>query len=65
MHDTPQSALAALAPYQRSPTFAFIDPDGLDHAKQQVTDLFGSTEWRPILDGRRSGALDAECTATS
>jgi hypothetical protein len=29
---------------------------------QQVTDLFGSTEWRPILDGRQSGALDAERT---
>ncbi len=24
--------------------------------------LFGSTEWRPILDGRQSDALDAERT---
>jgi three-Cys-motif partner protein len=107
VHDTLQSALASLAPYRWSPTFAFIDPDGvearwellevlaahkarrrrkvelflllvspqivrvvndsldphdLEHAEQQVTDLFGSAEWRPILKGRRSGALDAERT---
>jgi three-Cys-motif partner protein len=107
VHDALQSALAAIAPYRWSPTFAFIDPDGvearwellkalaahkppsrtkvelflllaspqirrvvndsldppdLEHAEQQVTDLFGSTEWRPILDGRQSGALDAERT---
>jgi three-Cys-motif partner protein len=107
VHDALQSALAALAPYRGSPTFAFIDPDGVEarwellealaahkppsrtkvelflllaspqivrvvnnrlgpsalgHAEQQVTDLFGSTEWRPILDGRQSGALDAERT---
>jgi hypothetical protein len=39
-----------------------LDPDDLKHAEQQVTNLFGSTEWRPILDGRQSGALDAERT---
>ncbi|MGB6162401.1 MAG: three-Cys-motif partner protein TcmP [Pseudonocardiaceae bacterium] len=107
VHDSMQPALAALAQYRRSPTFAFIDPDGvaarwellealathktplqtkvelflllaspqivrvvndsldpsdLEHAEKQVTDLFGSTEWRAILDGRQSGALDAERT---
>lgn len=107
VHDALRSALGALAPYRWSPTFAFIDPDGvearwellealaahkapgqtkvelflllaspqvvrvvndsldpddLQHAEQQVTNLFGSTQWRPILDGRRSGALDAEHT---
>jgi three-Cys-motif partner protein len=107
VHDALQSALAALAAYRRSPTFAFIDPDGvearwklleslathkaptstkvelflllaspqivrvvndsldphdLEHAKQQITELFGSTDWRPILNGRQSGALDAERT---
>jgi three-Cys-motif partner protein len=107
VHDALRSALGALAPYRWSPTFAFIDPDGvearwellealaahkasgqtkvelflllaspqvvrvvndsldpddLQHAEQQVTNLFGSTQWRPILDGRRSGALDAERT---
>lgn len=39
-----------------------LDPHDLKHAEQQVTDLFGSAEWRPILNGRRSGALDAERT---
>ncbi|MGH3775422.1 MAG: three-Cys-motif partner protein TcmP [Pseudonocardiaceae bacterium] len=107
VHDALRSALVSLAPYRRSPTFAFIDPDGvearwqllaslaahkapgqtkvelflllassqivrvvndsldpddLEHAERQVTDLFGSTEWRAILDGRQSGALDAERT---
>jgi three-Cys-motif partner protein len=107
VHDALQSALAALAPYRWSPTFAFIDPEGVEarwellealaahkaprqtkvelfllpaspqimrvvndslnphdqkHAEQQVTRLFGSTAWRPVLDGRRSGALDAERT---
>lgn len=107
VHDALPSALAALAPYRRSPTFAFIDPDGvearwellemlathkapsttkvelflllaspqirrvfhdglepdeLEHAEQLVTNLFGSVEWGPILDGRQSGALDAEHT---
>ncbi|MGH3766767.1 MAG: three-Cys-motif partner protein TcmP [Pseudonocardiaceae bacterium] len=102
VHDALRSALETLAPHRRAPTFAFIDPDGiearwellevlaahkvagtkvelflllaspqivrvvnnrldqydLDHAEQQVTDLFGSTEWRSILSGRQSGALD-------
>jgi three-Cys-motif partner protein len=107
VHDSLRSALASLAPYRRSPTFAFIDPDGvearwglleslathkapgqtkvelflllaspqivrvvnnsldshdLEHAEQQATDLFGSTEWRAILDARQSGALNAERT---
>jgi hypothetical protein len=39
-----------------------LDPDDLKHAAQQVTDLFGTTEWRTILDGRQSGALGAERT---
>ncbi len=39
-----------------------LDPGDLERAEQQVTDLFGSTEWRAILDGRQSGALDAERT---
>jgi len=30
VHDALQSALAALAAYRRSPTFAFIDPDGVE-----------------------------------
>lgn len=39
-----------------------LDPDNLLHAEEQVTDLFGSTEWRPILQARRAGVLDAERT---
>lgn len=107
VHDALQPALATLAPYRWSPTFAFIDPDGVEprwellktlaahkaprqtkielfmllaspqivrvvnnsldphdlkRAGQQITDLFGSVEWRPIIDGRQSGALDAERT---
>jgi hypothetical protein len=30
VHDALQSALAALAPYRWSPTFAFIDPEGVE-----------------------------------
>lgn len=30
VHDTLQPALAALTPYRWSPTFAFIDPDGVE-----------------------------------
>jgi len=107
VHGALPSALAALAAYRSSPTFAFIDPDGvearwelletlaahkapqstkvelfllltspqivrvvnnsldphdLEHAKKKITELFGSTEWQPILDGRQSGMLDAERT---
>jgi three-Cys-motif partner protein len=105
VHETLRPALEALLRYRWSPTFAFIDPDGvearwelletlvafkapgakkvelllllpdpqigrvvndkldpdnLDRAEQQVTDLFGSSEWRPILAARRAGVLDAE-----
>jgi three-Cys-motif partner protein len=107
VHDTLGPALRDLATYRWSPTFAFVDPDGVEarwellealaahkaprqtkvelflllaspqivrvvndhlddadlkHAEQQVTDLFGCTDWHPILRGRRSGALDAAQT---
>jgi three-Cys-motif partner protein len=107
VHDTLGPALADLARYRWSPTFAFIDPDGvearwellsalaafkapgsykvelflllaspqvvrvvndslnaddLEHAEQQVTALFGTPDWRPILQARRAGVLDAERT---
>lgn len=107
VHDTLRPALADLARYRSSPTFAFIDPDGVEarwdlltalaqfkapratkvelflllispqitrvvndsldpdnllHAEQQVTDLFGTSEWQPILQGRRVGVLDPERT---
>ncbi len=107
VHNQLGQALTALSAYRRCPTFAFIDPDGVEarwellqalaahkpepatkvelflllvapqirrvvndrldetdlgRAEQQVTALFGSEEWRPILDGRRSGALDPERT---
>lgn len=107
VHDTLAGALRGLASYRWSPTFAFVDPDGvearwkllealathkaagqtkvelflllaspqivrvvndyldsndLEHAEQQVTDLFGCAEWQPILAARRSGALDAAGT---
>lgn len=39
-----------------------LDPANHEHAEQQVTDLFGSIEWRPILHERQSGAIDAERT---
>lgn len=39
-----------------------LDSDHLGHAEQQVTELFGSSEWQPILRGRQTGALDAERT---
>lgn len=103
VHKTLGPALRDLSAHRRSPTFAFVDPDGvearweliealashkapgstkvelflllaspqivrvvndrldptnLEHADQQVTDLFGCTDWRPILTARRSGALD-------
>jgi three-Cys-motif partner protein len=107
VHETLSAALRELSTHRWSPTFAFVDPDGvearwellealaahkapsqtkvelflllaspqivrvvndhldsanLEHAEQQVTDLFGCTDWRPILTGRRSGALDAAQT---
>lgn len=39
-----------------------LDPDDLEHAEQQVTDLFGTADWRPILQARRVGVPDAERT---
>jgi hypothetical protein len=32
------------------------------HAEKQVTDLFGTSIWRPILSARRSGLLSPEQT---
>jgi three-Cys-motif partner protein len=102
VHTQLQPALNALARVRWAPTFAFIDPEGVEarwelltalaqhkpspkkkvelfillaspqiarvvnesltadalgHAERQITALFGSDEWRPILIGRRSGAL--------
>ena len=107
MHDSLGSALAGLHSHRWAPTFAFVDPDGVEarwtllaqlaafkatgftkaelfvllaspqivrvvndtldtsdlrHAEQQVTDLFGTDQWRPILQARRAGGLDAERT---
>lgn len=39
-----------------------LDTNNLRHAEQQITDLFGSDQWRPILDARRAGVLDASHT---
>jgi hypothetical protein len=39
-----------------------LDERNLRRAEQQVTDVFGSEEWRPILEDRQVGALDAEQT---
>jgi three-Cys-motif partner protein len=106
-HETLRPALRKLAAYRRTPTFAFIDPEGVEarwellealakhkapgwpkielflllvspqigrvvnnslndvnlrRAKQQVSALFGSNEWEPILADRQSGVLDAEQT---
>lgn len=103
VHQQLGPSLRTLLPYRKSPTFAFIDPEGVEarwelletlagfkatgwpkvelfvllvspqigrvvndaldvknreHAERQVTDLFGSTDWKPILAGRRSGELD-------
>jgi three-Cys-motif partner protein len=105
VHTSLGPALAAISDFRWAPTFAFVDPDGVearwelfqtlaDHkvagltkvelflllvspqimrvvnnsldrgnrhrAEQQVTDLFGSDEWRPILTDRQAGVLDAE-----
>ena len=103
VHNSLQGALRELSPHRWSPTFAFVDPDGvearwellemlaahkapgrtkvelflllatpqvhrvvhdnlapnrLQHAEQQITDLFGSDQWRPILQARRAGFLN-------
>ena len=105
VHQSLRPALAELANCNWAPTFAFVDPDGvearwelldalahyrsrgktkteiflllaaaqigrvvnnsldarnLQRAEQQVTDLFGSEEWRPILSDRGAAILDAE-----
>jgi len=105
VHKSLRPALADLARYNWAPTFAFIDPDGvearwelfetlagykrpgrmkvelflllvspqvvrvvnpkldsrdLQRAEQQITDMFGSDAWRPILADRQAGVLDAE-----
>ncbi len=97
-------ALEDLAEYRWAPTFAFVDPDGvearwellqalathkypgrmkvelflllaspqivrvvngnlddrnLQRAQQQVTDVFGCDWWKPILEHRQAGILDA------
>jgi three-Cys-motif partner protein len=39
-----------------------LDPEALRHAEEQITDLFGTSIWRPILAARRSGLLDPEQT---
>lgn len=39
-----------------------LDADNLERAEHQITSLFGSGEWRPMLQGRRSGDLDAART---
>lgn len=39
-----------------------LDARNLQRAEQQITDLFGSDEWRPILADRQSGVLDPERT---
>jgi hypothetical protein len=35
-----------------------LDPFDRQHAEQQITDLFGCSDWRPILTARRAGSLD-------
>jgi len=107
VHRSLGPALADLAQYNWAPTFAFVDPDGvearwellealaaykrpgrtkvelflllvspqvvrvvnnkldsrnLQRAEQQITDMFGSDEWRPILADRQAGVLDPEQT---
>ena len=107
VHESLRPALDEIASYRWAPTFAFVDPDGvearwelletlaqhrarqrtkielfmllvspqvgrlvnnsldlrnLQRAEQQITDLFGSDEWRPILSDRQSGVLDPERT---
>jgi three-Cys-motif partner protein len=39
-----------------------LDARNLQRAERQVTDLFGSDEWRPILADRQACILDAERT---
>jgi len=37
-----------------------LDEAGLQRAERQISALFGSAEWRPILTARQSGALNPE-----
>lgn len=107
VHQSLSPALADLYEYKWAPTFAFVDPDGVEarwelltalaghrgqgrtkvelflllvspqivrvvndsldehnlrRAEQQVTNLFGSDDWRPILRDRHCGVLDAART---
>ncbi|MGQ0467696.1 MAG: three-Cys-motif partner protein TcmP [Sporichthyaceae bacterium] len=107
VHASLRPALEQLAAHRWSPTFAFVDPDGvearwdlletlaahkaptttkvelflllaspqivrivndqldddaLSHAQHQVTAVFGSQEWQPILRDRRAGLLGADRT---
>ena len=39
-----------------------LDRESLARAEKQITDLFGTSIWQPILSGRRSGVLDPEQT---
>jgi three-Cys-motif partner protein len=39
-----------------------LDDRNFQRASQQVTDLFGSEEWRPVWEARQLGALDPEQT---
>lgn len=63
VHDALQSALAALAQYRRSPTFAFIDPDGVE-ARWELLEALATHKAPPPTDkGRTVPAprLPADC----
>jgi three-Cys-motif partner protein len=107
VHEALPTALQALDHHRKAPTFAFIDPEGVEarwelletlaahkagcrykvelflllispqikrvvhdnldepnrvRAEQQITDLFGTTDWQPILVDRHAGILDPERT---
>lgn len=109
VHAGLKGALQDLSGVRWAPTFAFVDPDGVEarwellealaahkgpgrhkvelflllaapqivrvvhdeldegnkqRAEQQVTNVFGCDGWKPVLAGRRSGALDPEQTRT-
>lgn len=53
VHDALQSALAGLAPYRWSPTFAFIDPDGVE-ARWKLLEALARTR---RADRRRSSCF--------
>jgi three-Cys-motif partner protein len=62
VHDALQSALAALAQYRRSPTFAFIDPDGVE-ARWELLEALATHKASPTDKGRTVPAprLPADC----